>query len=195
MLQRRITGSMKILYLSPHKHLIEFLQSNGDEVVQTVDRLTDEATEGVDFIVRYGYRHKISEEITDRFRGRSINLHISYLPYNRGADPNLWSFLEDTPRGVTIHYLDAHIDTGDIIAREEVEFNIETDTLRSTYRRLSEAIEALFCRVWPGVRAGTAKSLPQLTYHRAGDKDRYAHLLTRGWDTPIKDILGKAKER
>ena len=191
---------MKILYLSPHKRLIDFLQQNGDEVIQSVDPLTDEMLEGVDFIISYGYRRKISKEVADRFSGRAINLHIGYLPYNRGADPNLWSFLDDTPKGVTIHYLDGNIDTGDIIAQEEVPYDIENDTLRTTYKRLSDAIEALFCRVWPEIRGGKdgeedgVVSMPQLTYHRVGDKDAYARLLEKGWDTPIKEILGKAKQ-
>jgi methionyl-tRNA formyltransferase len=192
-LTRGILRSMKILYLSPYKRLTEFLEANGDEVVQSVEPLTDEMLEGIDFIISYGYRRKIAKEVTDRFKGKAINLHISYLPYNRGADPNLWSFLEDTPKGVTIHYLDGSIDTGDIIAREEVPFELKRDTLRNTYKRLSDTIEALFCRQWPAIRAGNVKPMPQLTYHRIRDKDAYAHLLEKGWDTPIKDILGKAK--
>ena len=184
---------MKILYLSPHRRLIEFLEDNGDEVVQSIEPLTDDMLKDIDFIISYGYRRKIAKEVTDRFVGRAINLHISYLPYNRGADPNLWSFLEDTPKGVTIHYLDGNIDTGDIISREEVQFDFEADTLRTTYTRLSDTIEALFCRTWPEIRAGKVNSLPQLTYHRIRDKDAYEHLLMRGWDTLIKDILGKAK--
>lgn len=192
---------MKILYLSPHKRLIDFLESTAggsarDEVIQSVEPLTDEMLEGIDFIISYGYRRKIGKEVTDRFNGRAINLHIGYLPYNRGADPNLWSFLEDTPKGVTIHYLDGNIDTGDIIAREEVPYDIENDTLRTTYKRLSDAIEALFCRLWPDIRDGrdgNVVSMPQLTYHRVGDKDAYARLLEKGWDTSIKELLGKAK--
>jgi len=39
------------------------------------------------------------------------------------ADPNVWSFIEKTPKGVSIHYLDAGIDTGDIIAQKLVETN------------------------------------------------------------------------
>jgi len=184
---------MKILFLSPHKHLVEFLQSNGDEVVNSFDPLTNEILEGIDFIISYGYRRKIDKLVTDRFKGRAINLHISYLPYNRGADPNLWSFLEDTPKGVTIHHLDGSIDTGDIIAQEEITYDLENDTLRTTYRRLSETIEALFCRLWPDIRVGALGSMPQLTYHRVANKEQYAYLCKLGWDTPIKDIIGKAK--
>lgn len=186
---------MKIIFLSPHKHLIEFLQSNGDEVIQCIDELTEEMLEGTDFIISYGYHKKVSEEVINRFKNKIINLHISYLPYNRGADPNLWSFLEDTPKGVTIHYMDKSIDTGAILAREEVEYDLENDTLRSTYKRLSERVEDLFYSLWDDIRLGKIEAVPQLTYHRVSNKDRYMHLLTNGWDTPIKNIIGKAKEQ
>lgn len=184
---------MKILLLSPHKHLIDFLQSNGDEVVQSIEPLTDNLLSGVDFIISYGYRFKISKEVTDKFKGRAVNLHISYLPYNRGADPNLWSFLEDTPKGVTIHYLDEHIDTGDILVQQTIQ-HYDDDTLKTTYRRLTETIEDLFKEHWPAIREGKIDSLPQLTYHRVKDKEKYQNLITKGWDTLIKDIIGKAKE-
>jgi methionyl-tRNA formyltransferase len=168
--------------------LVEFLESFGDEVVQTMEP----ADFAADWIVAYGYRRRIDKEILNGFPRRAINLHISYLPWNRGADPNLWSFLEDTPKGVTIHYLDGNIDTGDVIAQRTLNYS-ESDTLRTTYRRLSEMIESLFREMWPVIREGKVNSLPQLTYHRSGDKDRYMHLLPAGWDTPIKNILGKGR--
>src|ERR1700694_5912727 len=43
-----------------------------------------------------------------------INLHTALLPYNRGAHPNVWSIAEGTPAGVTLHYIDEGVDTGDI---------------------------------------------------------------------------------
>lgn len=184
---------MKILFLSPHKHLVQFLQSNGDEVIQSVEPVSEDMIVGIDFIISYGYRRKIERSILSKFPRRAINLHIAFLPYNRGADPNLWSFLEDTPKGVAIHYLDGNIDTGDLIVRQEVEFDLENDTLRTSYRHLSETIEALFYRHWLEIRDGKIHALPQLTFHRVADKDKYHSILEKGWDTPIKDIIGKAK--
>ncbi|HUX61123.1 MAG TPA: formyltransferase family protein, partial [Ignavibacteriaceae bacterium] len=86
--------------------MIEYLASYGDEVTQTMEPMTDEILQDKDFIVSYGYRNIIGKPVLDKFQGRAINLHISYLPWNRGADPNLWSFFDNTPKGVTIHFLD-----------------------------------------------------------------------------------------
>lgn len=191
---------MKILLLGPLRPSFEeFLGSNGDEVIRTDDKLTADSPvfDGVDWVVSYGYRYIIKDEVLRRFPRRFINLHIAYLPWNRGADPNLWSFLEDTPKGVTIHYMDAGVDTGDIIAREQVSM-LPDDTLRSSYERLSRAIEDLFRRVWADVRDGRLVGRRQPdggTAHRLKDKAAYEHLLTSGWDTPVSALIGRAAGR
>lgn len=189
---------MKILYLGPPRaHMIEFLQKQGDEVVHTEKRVgvRSKILKGVDFIVSYGYQYIIREEILRRFPRRVVNLHVSLLPYNRGKDPNMWSFLEDTPKGVTIHYIDPGIDTGDILAQRELTFD-ENETLRTSYEKLSGAIEDLFMRIWPQVRVGEHPCSPQPqggTFHYARDKKKVEHLLTDGWDTRVCDLIGLCK--
>ncbi|HEX2227072.1 MAG TPA: formyltransferase family protein [Candidatus Binatia bacterium] len=99
-----------------------------------------------------------------------INLHPSLLPYNRGAHPNVWSIIEGTPAGATLHYMDAGVDTGDIIAQRQVSVE-PTDTGATLYRKLEVASLELFCETWPAVAAGKATRLPQDpaagTRHRA----------------------------
>jgi methionyl-tRNA formyltransferase len=129
-------------------------------------------------------------------RDKVVNLHISCLPWNRGADPNLWSFLEDSPKGVTVHYMDEGVDTGDIIAQKEVEFqNEEEQTLSSTYNILKEEIEELFEKVWPEILKGSAIRVRQTgegSSHKLNDKKPYMHLLDKGWDTSVLKLKGKA---
>ena len=150
----------------------------------------------IDFAVSYRYRHIVQKPVIDYLKDHIINLHISFLPWNRGADPNLWSFLEDTPRGVTIHYIDEGIDTGDIIAQREVAFPAAGETLRFTYDRLNDEIVALFKEQWPLIMRGEAsrqKQPPGGSFHRTTDKRPYEGLLAeRGWDTRIEVVTGKA---
>ncbi|MHC4092052.1 MAG: formyltransferase family protein, partial [Planctomycetota bacterium] len=91
--------------------------------------------------------HILRPEFIDLFPAGCINVHPAYLPYNRGAYPNVWSIVEQTPAGATIHYLDEGIDTGDIIARrsEPVE---PVDTGRSLYRKLELLCVDLFKETW-----------------------------------------------
>ena len=150
----------------------------------------------IEFIVSYGYRHIIQKPVIEHLRGRIVNLHVSLLPWNRGADPNLWSFLEDTPKGVTIHYLDEGLDTGDIIAQKELFFDEEYETLATTYEKLSGAIVELFRQYWPKIMDGQVQRLKQPvsgSSHRLEDKRRFEHLLAeKGWNTPVKEIVAKA---
>ena len=189
---------MNILLLGPYReNFIDFLSSFGDQVATREAPLTgdSECLCNIDFIISYGYRHILKKDVLDNFLKKAINLHISLLPWNRGADPSFWSFLEDTPKGVTIHYLDSGIDTGDILAQQEVDYMSE-DTLRTSYERLSKTIEELFRRVWPNIRSGKQKSIPQPkggSYHRLSDRSAFEYLLTKGWDTPVAGLVGKAK--
>src|SRR4051812_27787613 len=99
---------MRVLYLGPRSRLVSFIAEQ-DEVEEITDPLPRRPAG--DFLVSYGYRHIIGADILAQFPRRAVNLHISYLPWNRGSDPNLWSLLDGTPTGVTIHYLEAGIDT------------------------------------------------------------------------------------
>lgn len=188
---------MKIVLLGrPQKDLVTCISAQGDEIATTENPITAESAilSSVDYIVSYGYRHILKNDVLVPFDRRIVNLHISLLPWNRGADPNLWSFLEDTPKGVTIHYMDAGIDTGDIIAQKEVPYEKE-DTLRTSYDRLSKTIIGLFEEVWPSLRARKVHSVPQPpggSFHRLRDKAPYEALLTKGWDTPVAELIGKA---
>jgi methionyl-tRNA formyltransferase len=150
----------------------------------------------VDFVVSYRYQHIISKDIIEYLKGQIINLHISLLPWNRGADPNLWSFLEDTPKGVSIHFIDPGIDTGDIIAQRSVGFDVEQETLETSYMKLNETIIRLFFDSWPLIKEGrivSKRQPPGGTYHRTADKERYHPLLKeKGWATPVKELIGRA---
>ncbi len=137
--------------------------------------------------VIHGYRLILRRPVLDRLPDRVVNLHIGYLPYNRGADPNLWSALEGTPAGITIHYVDEGVDTGDIIARRRLEFG-DDETLAGSYAALQAAMLALFREHWPAIRAGTCERHPQTgpgTSHRVADRAAVEHLITDGWDTPL----------
>ncbi len=103
-----------------------------------------------------------------------VNIHPAYLPFNRGQHPNVWSIIEGTPAGTTIHYIDEGVDRGDIIAQREV--GVEPiDTGESLYRKLEKASMELFVATWPSIRAGKAPRVPQPkeggTDHRTGDVD------------------------
>ena len=189
---------MKILFLgNKPSSITKILNDNGNEFMEWFDPIDIHFLEKnkIEFIVSYGYRHLIRQPVLDYLAGKIINLHISYLPWNRGADPNLWSFLEDTPKGVSIHFIDHGIDTGDIIIQKEINFLKDSETLSTTYNRLQNEMVTLFQEEWPAIRDGCCKrhrQFPGGSFHKSSDKERYLHLLTAGLDTPVNLLKGKA---
>jgi phosphoribosylglycinamide formyltransferase 1 len=76
---------------------------------------------GVDFVVLAGYMHLLTTPFLDAFAGRIVNVHPSLLPAFPGAraiDDALAAGVDTT--GVTIHYVDAGLDTGAVIRQEPV---------------------------------------------------------------------------
>lgn len=108
-----------------------------------------------DLILSVLFDYILRPEILQIPKLGAVNLHPSFLPYHRGNWPNVWSILEGTPAGVTLHYMDEGIDTGDIVAQRRVEI-LATDTGKTLYERLEAAGLELFRIAWPWIRSGEA---------------------------------------
>lgn len=108
------------------------------------------------------------------FGKQAYNLHPSLLPYNRGSYPNVWSIVDGTPAGATLHRIDAGIDTGEIIAQREIPVE-PVDTGETLYRKLEETGLSLFRDIWPDLRSGPVGGMRQAvdggTEHRLADVD------------------------
>lgn len=101
-----------------------------------------------DLGVSVQYRRILPETEIRRYPRGVVNLHTGYLPFNRGAMPNVWPIIDHTPAGVTLHYLNAGVDTGPIVDRRKVDV-LPTDTGETLYRRLEAAAFDLFVDAWP----------------------------------------------
>lgn len=130
--------------------LFDWIEDQGNEVVRISDKLVVDWCEQqkFDFALSYTYRYILSQEILDALDHEVLNIHNSFLPFNRGADPNIWSIVDKTPRGVTIHFMDAKLDKGKIIAQKIVPL-FDDDTLESSYQRLDQAAQSLFKEIYP----------------------------------------------
>lgn len=144
---------MKILCLYNNacaEELFEWLREQGHETVCCSEKLDEEwcREQKFDLTVSYTYRYILKEKVLEALNNNVVNIHNAYLPWNRGADPNIWSIVEETPRGVTLHYMDASLDKGYIIAQKMVEKR-EGETLKSSYDDLDRAAKELFREVFP----------------------------------------------
>lgn len=193
--------NIKILFLGPaDSPIIAWLERYGENVTQIENEIypKDIEEKNFDFLISYGYRYILTKSILDSFPDSAINLHISFLPWNRGADPNFWSFVDDTPKGVTIHYLDEGVDSGDIIAQEKMEFDSPHETLSSSYAKLQSQIQELFKKNWLEIKNKKCRREKQKgagSVHKVKDKEPLAALLTKGWDTPVSVLEEYAAAR
>ena len=189
------TKKLKVLLLSPYPENIKnAIESHGDKVDISNNKITSDFIKlnSYDFIVSFGYLNILEKEIIDNVKQAAINLHISYLPYNRGKHPNIWSNLENTISGVTIHLMDEGLDTGNILFQKEVHINKKNHTFASSYNLLISEIENLFSLNWKYIRLNETKGWKQQgkgTFHYAKDFESIKHLLKEGWDTNIEEAL------
>lgn len=96
----------------------------------------------------------VSSRMLSSTRLGFINTHPSLLPHNRGKHYNFWALIEQAPFGVSLHFVDEGIDSGDVIAQSPIFYDWE-DTGESLYLKAQEAMFALFTKEYPRIREGS----------------------------------------
>jgi len=140
---------MKCLFLGYNRSetkLVSFLKKKGYSVKQTKKNISQEAS-NYDLIISFGYRKVIKKNVLNSLKRPIINLHMSYLPYNRGSHPNFWSFYKNTPKGVSIHEINELLDGGPIIFKKKINFKIVKNkrfTFKQAYKKSFIELEKLF---------------------------------------------------
>lgn len=96
-----------------------------------------------DFIVCAGYMRIIGETLLSVYKNRIINIHPSLLPKYRGKDA-LGQALANKDRrlGITVHYVDEGMDTGQII--KQMEFVVKEDESREEIEHKLHKLEHHF---------------------------------------------------
>jgi UDP-4-amino-4-deoxy-L-arabinose formyltransferase/UDP-glucuronic acid dehydrogenase (UDP-4-keto-hexauronic acid decarboxylating) len=114
-----------------------------------------------DIIFSFYYRQMVKQSILDIPPQGCLNLHGSFLPKYRGRCPVNWVLINgEKESGVTLHYMTAHPDDGDIIAQEKVKIS-EEDTALTLFGRMTQAAVRLLDSALPDLLAGKAKRRKQ----------------------------------
>jgi len=114
----------------------------------------------LDLIILAWWPYIIREKIISIPRLGCLNLHPSYLPFNRGKHYNFWTIVEDVPFGVTIHWTDKGVDTGDIAFQAVIEKSWE-DTGETLYYEAQDEIVRLFVNNFTAIQTGNIPRIPQ----------------------------------
>ncbi len=196
-----MSKDFRVLFLTNNdntKELSDWLAKQCDVIVMqkkiTVEDLEEAAP---DLIVSFNYRYIIKQDVIDYMNGRILNLHMSYLPWNRGSSPNFWSHVDGTPKGVTIHLISAGLDKGEILFQKELEFDVNKETFSSTYDCLMREMIQLFKDNWQSIKEGTYQPYFQTgegSYHCMKDLKEVEKVCPFSWNDNIGEYLKKYKE-
>ena len=183
----KILFMAKVLILGPYDKTLQ-LTLDEHQTLVTSDRINEGyiSNNKISLLISYGYRFILPQSIIDEVNGNAVNLHISMLPWNKGADPNFWSWYEGTPKGVSIHWITAGLDEGQIISQMEVNLKPEM-TLKESYEFLNKKIIELFNKDITSILNGNAAKLDQEpggTSHKSYERLKLWDMFPLGWDTP-----------
>jgi methionyl-tRNA formyltransferase len=91
----------------------------------------------------------------------TLGVHPSLLPRHRGPAPLFWTYFhDDAEAGVTVHWLDASEDTGDVVFQEGVPLSRGRPGAE-LYAEIARRGAALLARAVSEIEAGTAPRIPQ----------------------------------
>ena len=167
------------------------------QVICKNKKVTQNDLKNIDLVITFNYRKILDKIILKKLKRPAINLHISYLPFNRGCHPNFWSFVENSPKGVTIHEIDNGIDTGPIIYQKKISFNINKkkhDDFFKTNKILFFEIQKLFFKKINQIlnKKYIEKKQKKIgTFHYRNDLPIFVR---KNWKLKIKQVLKKYKK-
>ncbi|OGK42478.1 hypothetical protein A2954_01385 [Candidatus Roizmanbacteria bacterium RIFCSPLOWO2_01_FULL_37_12] len=150
-----------------------------------------------DIIIAAFWGYILKPELINLTKIGCINFHPGFLPYNRGMNPNVWPFIESTPAGVSLHFIDKGIDTGDIIAQKKIEIE-PVDTAGSLEKKTWNSLLILFKKTWPKIKNNSVRRIAQsnsyATYHLAKQVDEL-DFIDFNKKYLAKDLIQKLKAR
>ena len=111
----------------------------------------------VDLIALAGFMRVLKGEFLRKFEGRIVNIHPSLLP----SFPGLEAWKQALDHGVkitgcTVHFVDAGVDSGPIIAQQAVPV-LEGDTPETLHERIQIAEHQLYPQCLAGLATGLIK--------------------------------------
>jgi methionyl-tRNA formyltransferase len=141
-----------------------------------------------DLFLAVGYLNRLREGLLKIPRLVSVNFHASLLPAYRGLHP-VFRTLRGRERwaGLTVHVLDAGLDTGDILYQIRVRTRRD-DSVGSLYDRIMDRSVTLVGRLISDAEAGTLKRRPQTagegSYFSSVSEDDFR----LDWRRPAKEL-------
>jgi len=121
-----------------------------------------------DLFVSMSYNQIFRRKIFTLPKYDTINCHAGKLPFYRGRNILNWALINDEKEfGITVHYVDDGIDTGDIIIQKTYPIKEEDDYNTLLQVAFRECPSLLYSAI-KEIQNGTAKRIPQNTISEYG---------------------------
>lgn len=147
------------------KYKIEYLKHeniNSDEFIAIIEKYN------CDLFVSMSFNQIFKTEIINLPRYKTINCHAGKLPFYRGRNILNWALINDEKEfGITVHYIDEGIDTGDIILQKVYPIT-ENDSYKTLLERAYIDCANILYDAVIMFKQGMVKAKKQVDIHSIG---------------------------
>lgn len=121
-----------------------------------------------DLFVSMSFNQIFKNEIINIPQFKTINCHAGKLPFYRGRNVLNWVLINDENEfGITVHYVDEGIDTGDIILQNTYPIT-DNDNYGSILEKAFSECGLLLYEAIEQIKNGTSTRTPQIEKHPVG---------------------------
>lgn len=172
------TDDVKVMFVcvrcdTPDEHLMELAQKAGIDVLVHENTNSDDFLEAikkyqVNLFVSMSFNQIFKDRLIHYPRHKTINCHAGKLPFYRGRNILNWALINDEKEfGITVHYMDEGIDTGDIIKQRTFPITDE-DTYATLLEVAYRECPALLLEAVQDIKSGQVRRIEQRSIHPAG---------------------------
>lgn len=127
-----------------------------EDILNNIDLNKD-----IDYIISFGYRKMISDNIINSASIAALGTHFSPLPRYRGFAPLNWVLINgESETAVNLFYLNKEVDSGDIVESKNVKIYYEDD-INSLFENCIKVFKNLMKETIPKLEKNNFSSTPQ----------------------------------
>lgn len=161
----RYNNPDKELQRIAHENNIDCLLSENVNSHEFIDKIKEYEC---DLFLSISFNQILKNSIINLPTNKTINCHAGKLPFYRGRNILNWVLINDEDHfGITVHYVDQGIDTGDIILQKLYSITDQDDyntLLKKAYKHCPDIIYETVLLI----KNGNVNSIPQDSIHPVG---------------------------
>jgi methionyl-tRNA formyltransferase len=147
------------------KNNIDWIMSENINSSEFQERLK---SYGCDLFVSMSFNQIFKRDTIEIPRFKTINCHAGKLPFYRGRNILNWALINDENEfGITVHYVDEGIDTGDIILQRVFPIT-DSDNYCTLLNKAYVECADILCEAISLIKSGSAPRFPQALIHPIG---------------------------